>query len=67
VIFTGDGITSHAVPGNAEATLKANIEGTDTSRWHHPARAGLPLITRMADIPAINLTQRDLLVGYVDE
>lgn len=62
-VFTGDGVRANAQPGSALATLEANMNVAP--RWRHPARAGLPILTDVADIPKINAVQRDLLVGRV--
>ena len=65
-IYIGDGVRATEIDPADEDTIKANLEGNGTARWHHPARSGLPLVTKMADIPAINAGQRDALVGLVD-
>jgi hypothetical protein len=61
--YVGDGVRATKVAPNDVDTLKANIEGTGTARWRHPARSGLPVLTKIADVPAINAGQRDCLVG----
>jgi GH25 family lysozyme M1 (1,4-beta-N-acetylmuramidase) len=61
--YVGDGVRSSAVAGGDVDTLKANVEGVGTARWRHPARKDLPILTKIADVPAINAGQRDTLVG----
>jgi hypothetical protein len=61
--FVGDGVRATKIAGADLDTLKANVEGTGTARWRHPARKDLPILTKMADVPAINAGQRDTLVG----
>jgi hypothetical protein len=65
-IYVGDGVRSSAVASGDVDTVKANVEGVGTSRWRHPARKDLPVLTKMADIPTINAGQRDCLVGKLD-
>jgi hypothetical protein len=65
VYDVGDGVRATEVAARDVDTLKANLEGNGTARWRHPARSGLPILTRMADIPIINAGQRDCLVGKV--
>jgi len=64
--FVGDGVRATKVAAGDIDTLKANVEGNQTARWRHPARTGLPILTRMADVPTINAGQRDTLVGKVE-
>jgi hypothetical protein len=61
--FVGDGVRATAVAPNDVDTFKANVEGTGTARWRHPARKDLPILTKLADIPTLNDGQRDTLVG----
>ena len=64
--FVGDGVRANLVDDDDLDTLKANLEGNGTARWRHPARSGLPILTKMADVPTINAGQRDTLVGWVE-
>lgn len=63
VIFVGDGVRSSEVPPAALPTLETNMR--IAPRWRHPARRELPVLTELDQIPEINATQRDLLVGRV--
>jgi hypothetical protein len=65
-VYVGDGVRANLVDDDDLDTLKANLEGNGTARWRHPARSGLPILIRMADIPVINAGQRDTLVGWVE-
>jgi hypothetical protein len=64
--YVGDGVRATPVADTDVDTLKANLEGNGTARWRHPARSGLPILTKLADVPAINAGQRDCLVGRLD-
>lgn len=65
VYYVGNGARAVPVAGDDVDTLKANMEGAGSARWRHPARSGLPVLTRLADVPAINTGQRRILVGLV--
>jgi hypothetical protein len=64
--YVGDGVRATAVAPEDVDTMKANVEGNGTNRWHQPARTGLPLVKNMADIVTINAGQRDCLLGHLD-